>query len=1366
MIQLKSTRYEVRRSLGAGGMGVVYAAYDSERQQEVALKTLRRLDPAAVYRFKREFRALASTRHPNLVSLYELVAEDDQVFFTMELVDGSDFLRYVGHPTWPGADTETGDPSLAGADLPAPLPLRPPRNLASEPSIAPPADSTRPWESAVDGPTREPTPLSRGADRTTAKLPAVDVTLAAARLLPARVGFDGQHLAGVSEGRLRHAMRQLVDAVQALHDLGCLHRDIKPSNVLVTGEGRLVLLDLGLVTWTAPSEASVERYVAGTAAYMSPEQAAAKPLTEASDWYSVGIMLYEALTGTRPFRGTFDQIVSAKQVGEAPPPSRIVEGIPEDLENLCIDLLSYDPEKRPTGRQITDRLGPSSLPPTALGESGFVMPALPRASAFLGREDELSVLRAAYAQAVAGRCCTLHLHGASGMGKSALLRSFLDEISGGRDRAVILLGRCYERESVPFKAVDGLVDSVSRYLRGMPRVRAEALLPRDVALLARLFPVLRQVEAIALSKGRAAELQDPRELRRRAFRALRELLHRIGSRRPLILCVDDLQWGDLDSSQLLADLTRAPDPPPLLLIVSYRSADLHNSRHLELLRRAQGLVPKGSAPGVPVPVRGDSDEPIVVQELVVEPLGREECHRLALDLLGTDDEESRRQAAAIGAESQGNPYFVHELVRFVRSEGSALQLKEGSPGDSERPRVRFARRVRMEDLLRSRLATLPEQARAMLETLAVAGRPLPRSVAAQAAGIERGELDVLDVLWGAHLVRTRDTGFEELVEPYHDRIREAIVEELPGWLLRERHLRLALALEGTRAPDPEALAEHFCGAGHLEKAGDHAVVAAEQAGVALAFDRSAMLYRFAMRLMKPDAVARAGLRSALAEALAQAGRSLESAQVFVECVAETAGTEQLQHRLRSAEEYLRAGHVEEGLTGLKEVLEAFRMKVPEKNSAAVASLLLRRARVRLRGLGWKERPVESLSPLEAARIDACWTAASGLGLIDPIRAADFQTRNLLLSLASGDPPRIARSLAMEAIYHSTASRAARQRSEAPLREAAALAARLGDPKLRGLATFAAGFCAYEAGDWRKARDLHEQAETTYIDSCSGVTLEVASNRHFLILALLQLGELQELCRRIPDYVADAEDRGDRFTATSFRNGCMNIAWLVEDDPRGARRALERAMEPWAPKPFYLQHYEALFAHVTVDLYEGKGSSAWRRVQRDWPELKRAHLLNVQQLHLEALFFRGRAALSAAAHGDAGPCGDPSIDDWDLPPTSALLAEASACAARMDREKMGWALPLAAVLRAGVACQGGRADEAIAHLGDAVAALDLQDMRLYAAAARRRRGELIDGKEGRGAVERAEAWFLSQGVCDPEAMTELFAPGLRREDTAR
>ncbi|HVZ35508.1 MAG TPA: serine/threonine-protein kinase, partial [Polyangiaceae bacterium] len=124
------------------------------------------------------------------------------------------------------------------------------------------------------------------------------------------------------EARLRAMTLQLARAVGAIHDAGKLHCDLKPSNVRVTPEGRVVVLDFGLVSESslAGEGHSSPIEIAGTPGYMAPEQAAGKPPTTASDWYAVGVMLFEALTGRLPFAGTPSQIIADKQRLDAPDP--------------------------------------------------------------------------------------------------------------------------------------------------------------------------------------------------------------------------------------------------------------------------------------------------------------------------------------------------------------------------------------------------------------------------------------------------------------------------------------------------------------------------------------------------------------------------------------------------------------------------------------------------------------------------------------------------------------------------------------------------------------------------------------------------------------------------------------------------------------------------------------------------------------------------------------------------------------------------------------------------------------------------------------------------------------------------------------
>jgi serine/threonine protein kinase len=262
----------------------------------VALKLLRRFDGDAIYRFKREFRALADVVHPNLVQLYELVSTGEQWFFTMELVEGVDFLRFVRG--------EGRAESSLGSDEPT-----------------------------------APTAMTRAAR---ARVPSP--------------------LGAANVERLRHALPGLAEGVRALHRAGHLHRDLKPSNVRVRPDGRVTVLDFGVITELAGRAIGADDIV-GTPAYMAPEQSlAGTEPSEAQDWYSVGVVLFEALTGCRPFSGPAEAVLAAKRSEDALRPSSLCAGIPGDLDELCRDLLARDPAAHPGETHRGRRWRPGGLP--------------------------------------------------------------------------------------------------------------------------------------------------------------------------------------------------------------------------------------------------------------------------------------------------------------------------------------------------------------------------------------------------------------------------------------------------------------------------------------------------------------------------------------------------------------------------------------------------------------------------------------------------------------------------------------------------------------------------------------------------------------------------------------------------------------------------------------------------------------------------------------------------------------------------------------------------------------------------------------------------------------------------------------------
>ncbi len=659
-----------------------------------------------------------------------------------------------------------------------------------------------------------------------------------------------------------------------LHKAGKLHRDIKPPNVLVTLEGRVVLLDFGL---TADLESiGAERQVVGTVGHMSPEQAAGESVSTASDWYSVGVILFEAMTGQLPFAGTPDEVLAAKQKQAAPSPGALVDGLPPDLVRLCVALLDRDASRRPGGRDVIALLG--GRPPEPDDQ-----PEPARAFPLIGRSRHRQVLDGGLAALHRRKTVSLFIFGRTGTGKTTLVRSFIDELLE-REEAVVLSGRCYERESVPYKALDSLIDSLARYLKELPLEQAERLLPDDVGFLARAFPVLQSLEAIAGARLPPEETPDQQELRRRTFAGLRELLRRLAERTPLILAIDDLQWGDVDSAHLLAELICADQRPALLFIGCFRAEDADQNPFLLEIRKAMPKESKG----------------LDHRELAVEELSLAESRQLALALLGRDDAVALAQAHMVATESGGNPLFIDELVRHIQS-GEPIERWEAIG------------KLDLDEVLWTRIKRQPEDAVRLLGLVAVSGRPITQSLAFQASDLGAGARVALASLRSARLIRCLGQAHNEEVEIYHDRIRETVVAHLPAESIRWNHERLALVLITSGSVDPEILAVHCRGAGQTARASEYYSVAADQAAAALAFDRSARLFRVALELHQGTHAQAGMLWRKLGDALANAGRGKEAAQVYAKAAETATAAETLELKRLASTQLLLSGEVEGGL---------------------------------------------------------------------------------------------------------------------------------------------------------------------------------------------------------------------------------------------------------------------------------------------------------------------------------------------------------------------------------------------------------------------------------------------------------------------
>ncbi|MCC6555037.1 MAG: AAA family ATPase [Polyangiaceae bacterium] len=970
--------------------------------------------------------------------------------------------------------------------------------------------------------------------------------------------------------------------------------------------------------------------------------------------------------------------------------------------------------------------GGAAPAPSPSSHGSIRPPEAPKIEHFIGRRAHLQALRAAYSALLEERAACVFVRGRAGAGKSALIHHFLMGLRN-REGAVVLRGRCGEGDPTPFKAFASLAGGLGRYLRRLPPEEAHRLLPRDVHALARLLPVLSGVPAVAAAP-RPEEAPDAQELRRRGFAALRQLLWRISERRPLIVSVEDLQWIDADSVAWLLELLRPPNAPAMLFIGSYRTEDAAAGAPLAALLEREGQAEGAARPGALNAQLGHD-----VREIEVGPLDPAEAEELALALLFAWEVLGRARAGAIARASEGNPRAIEELCR-------AAQAGTGEVGA-------------LGEALRARLARLPEKARRLLEAVAVAGAPVDPAVAAEAAELDRDEqAAALALLRTEDLIRSRRGDGRDEVEALHDEIREALVARLDPACRQAFHRRLARALEARGGADAEALATHWEGAGEAAKAGRAAMIAADQAGDALAFERAARLYRRALSLLggAGGADELRALAVKCGDALVNAGESAEAARVYAAAAEGAEPAQALELRRRAAEQLLRSGHIDEGLALVRAVLGAVGLSLPETPRRALLSLLLHRAELRVRGLRFHERAAADVPPHDLARIDACWSVTVGLSAVDLIRAADFSARGLLFALRAGEPYRVARALAFEASSAAMVGTGSRARAEALLGALRALSARLDSPHALGLSLLVSGMLEnFAGGRWKAASRSYEQAEEVLRDRCAGVAWELVTTQLLASWARFYRGQMGALSRGLPAVIRGAEQRGDRYAVAIL---CAGSAWtaLAVDDVAGARRAIASAMSRWSQVGFHLEHYIALLAETFVDRYAGRPGAAWKRIQERWRALERSMLLRIQNNRITIRMERASTALAVAE---------------DAADPEPLIRLALRDAAAITREEVAWADAYAALIRAGAAALRGERPRALTLLDGAAAAFDAVDMQLYAAAARRRAGELRGGEKGLQLLLVADAYMAREEIKIPARWAAMLAPGFSRRQPA-
>jgi tetratricopeptide (TPR) repeat protein len=613
---------------------------------------------------------------------------------------------------------------------------------------------------------------------------------------------------------------QICEALDHAHANAIVHRDLKPDNVLFSSSSEsstVKLADLGLALPADAARISRAGLIVGTASYMAPEQALGQPVDARTDLYALGVVLYELTTGRLPFTGD-DPLTIVSQHVHAPvvPPRVLCPELPRRLESVILRMLAKDPAQRyGSATEVrtalldalseTDEIDSNGVPSVA------ILDALSRGR-LVGRSVELAEASEIWQRAREGKGHAVLLSGEPGAGKSRLAREIT--IRAAVDGALVLSGGCYEYEAttpyLPF------VEAFRRWVRDeKDDQKLRDLLCDSAAQIAKLAP---EVET---RLGPFAERQEiaPHEERLLFFDAVSQVFSSIAKRQGLLFYADDLHWADRGTLWLLGHLLRQLRNERVLIIGAYRETELDRTHPL-----SKALV--------------DWNRERLITRIALRRFSSNETGAQIDALLG--EHVSGEFVAVVHRETEGNPFFVEEVLKALIESGS-VRRENGHWQRCDLDQLLIPQSVK--EAIGHRLDRVSQECNEVLRVSAILGKVFTFDELLAASKQNEDELlDALDEAVGAQLI---SSGSDDSFIFTHDKIREVLYEELNPIRRRRLHRLAAEGLEqrcDKTVCTVEKLAHHYIQAGDHERGLLYAKKAAHEAERVFAFDEAVAAY--------------------------------------------------------------------------------------------------------------------------------------------------------------------------------------------------------------------------------------------------------------------------------------------------------------------------------------------------------------------------------------------------------------------------------------------------------------------------------------------------------------------------------------------
>jgi len=589
----------------------------------------------------------------------------------------------------------------------------------------------------------------------------------------------------------------LAAALGQVHRQGLIHKDVKPANALVNDTGHVWLTGFGIAS-RLPRERLPPvppEIIAGTLAYMSPEQTGRmnRSVDSRSDLYSLGVTLYEMLTGSLPFNGSDPMEWVHCHIARQPlPPGERTPDVPLAVSSIIMKLLAKTAEERyqtavglerDLQRCLKEWESDGRIDEFGPGEHDrpdrLLIP-----ERLYGRASEINTLLASFDRVVAGGCPELVLvSGYSGVGKSSVVNELHKPLVPPRGFFASGKFDQYKRD-IPYATLAPAFQSLIRPILAKNEAEVgrwretlrEALGP-NAQLMVDLVPELKYI----IGEQQPVPELPPQDAQRRFLLVFRRLVSVFTREHPLALFLDDLQWLDAATLDLMEDLLTHPDVKHLMLIGAYRDNEVAPSH--PLMRKLEAIRKSGAS----------------VHDIVLAPLTHHDLEEAIVDSLHCERERAGPLAELVREKTTGNPFFAIQFIYSLFDEG--LLTFEHTEGQWQWDLNRIHAKGYTDnvvDLMVGKLNRLPIETQKALQQLACLGNSADFTMLRMV--YQDSGTEIHEQLWEA--VRTGlIIRSEEAYRFLHDRVQEAAYSLISQELRTETHLRIGMVMASRTAPD-------------------------------------------------------------------------------------------------------------------------------------------------------------------------------------------------------------------------------------------------------------------------------------------------------------------------------------------------------------------------------------------------------------------------------------------------------------------------------------------------------------------------------------------------------------------------------------